>query len=68
MLVCDMCGKYNEPSHLNISLEYQAEVLNGGHIHICPECKEKYYGREIIDKLKEIDLKIIDIYKEKNNG
>ena len=62
MLVCDMCGKYNEPSHLNISLEYQANVLNGGHIHICPDCKEKYYGKEIMDKLKKIDLSIIDDY------
>lgn len=62
MLVCDMCGKHNEPSHLNISLEYQANVLNGGHIHICPDCKEKYYGKEIMDKLKKIDLSIIDDY------
>jgi predicted PP-loop superfamily ATPase len=66
MLKCDLCGDKNEPSHLNISLEYQADVLNGGHLHICPKCKEKYYGKEIIDKLKVIDLQIIEDFKNKN--
>ena len=64
MLKCDMCGIKNEPSHLNISLEYQAEVLDGGHLHICPDCKVKYYGADIINKLQEIDLKIIKDYKD----
>ena len=48
----------------NIDTEYQAEVLDGGHLHICPDCKVKYYGRDIINKLKEIDLKIIKDYKD----
>ena len=63
MLKCDLCGSSKDVSHLSISIGYQEAELDGKHLHICPSCKEEFYGKILETAVEDADKRIIAVYK-----